>query len=53
MSSNANVYAAIEHRYPTDLDSSCIETLEGLTYSWRDHSPCQRLHRELAGIAAS
>ncbi len=36
MSSNANVYAAIENRYPTDFDSSCIETLDGLTYSWRD-----------------
>ena len=36
MSSNANVYAAIEGRYPSDFDSSCIETLDGLTYSWRD-----------------
>ena len=36
MSSNANVYAAIEDRYPADFDSSCIETLDGLTYSWRD-----------------
>jgi malonyl-CoA/methylmalonyl-CoA synthetase len=36
MRSNANLYAAIEKRFPTDLDSSCIETLEGLTYSWRD-----------------
>ncbi len=36
MTSNANVYAAIERRYPSDLDSVCIETLDGLTYSWRD-----------------
>lgn len=36
MRSNENLYAAIEERYPTDLDSSCIETLEGVTYSWRD-----------------
>ena len=36
MSSNANLYAAIERRYPSDLDSCCIETLEGVTYSWRD-----------------
>ena len=36
MTSNENVYAAIERRYPGDLDGVCIETLEGLTYSWRD-----------------
>ena len=36
MSSNENVYAAIERRTPSDLDSACIETPGGLTYSWRD-----------------
>ena len=36
MRSNANLYAAIERRYPHDLDSVCIETLDGLRYSWRD-----------------
>ena len=36
MTSNENVYAAIERRYPGDLDGVCIETLDGLTYSWRD-----------------
>ncbi|HVE90508.1 MAG TPA: malonyl-CoA synthase [Burkholderiaceae bacterium] len=36
MSSNANVYAAIERRYPSDLGGACIETLGGPTYSWRD-----------------
>jgi len=45
MSSNANVYAAIERRYPKDLDSVCIETPDGLTYSWRD------LHRASGCIA--
>ena len=34
--SNSNVYSAIERRYPSDLDSTCIETHHGLTYSWRD-----------------
>ncbi|HVG04455.1 MAG TPA: malonyl-CoA synthase, partial [Burkholderiaceae bacterium] len=36
MSSNANLYAAIECRYPSDLDNACIETPGGSTYSWRD-----------------
>ena len=36
MTTNENVYAAIERRYPGDLDEVCIETHEGLTYSWRD-----------------
>ncbi len=45
MSSNASVYAAIERRYPDDLDEICIETHEGLTYSWRD------LHRASGCIA--
>jgi malonyl-CoA/methylmalonyl-CoA synthetase len=36
MTSNENVYAAVERRYPGDLDGVCIETLDGLTYSWRD-----------------
>ena len=36
MSSSANLYAAIERRYPSDLDSICIETIDGVEYSWRD-----------------
>lgn len=36
MTSNENVYAAIERRYPHVLDGVCIETLDRLTYSWRD-----------------
>jgi len=33
---NANFYALVESRYPSDLDSACIETHEGLIYRWRD-----------------
>jgi malonyl-CoA/methylmalonyl-CoA synthetase len=33
---NANFYALVENRYPSDLDSACIETHEGLVYRWRD-----------------
>ena len=33
---NGNLYAAIEQRLPRNLDSICIETHDGLTYSWRD-----------------
>ena len=33
---NANFYALVEQRFPADLDSTCIETTDGLTYSWRD-----------------
>lgn len=36
MTSNENLYAAIERRFPNELDSICIETHEELTYSWRD-----------------
>ena len=36
MTTNENVYAAIERRYPGDLDEVCIETHGGLTYGWRD-----------------
>jgi malonyl-CoA/methylmalonyl-CoA synthetase len=34
--SNANFYALVEQRFPADLDSTCLETSEGLTYTWRD-----------------
>ena len=36
MTANENLYAVIKHRFPNELDSICIETHEGLTYSWRD-----------------
>ncbi|MEP6608653.1 MAG: malonyl-CoA synthase [Burkholderiaceae bacterium] len=36
MTVNENLYAAIERRFPGDLDSICIETHHGLAYTWRD-----------------
>ncbi|MGE5338609.1 MAG: malonate--CoA ligase [Gemmatimonadota bacterium] len=33
---NENLYALIEARLPRDLDLPCIETANGLIYSWRD-----------------
>nr|MCU0769160.1 AMP-binding protein [Burkholderiaceae bacterium] len=33
---NPNFSALLERRFPTDLDSACIETTTGLVYSWRD-----------------
>ena len=36
MTSNANLYAAFERRYPSDLGSACIETIDGVVYSWLD-----------------
>lgn len=43
--SQANFYALAESRFPRDLDSTCIETVDGLDYSWRD------LHRASGRIA--
>jgi malonyl-CoA/methylmalonyl-CoA synthetase len=31
-----NLYALLEDGFPRDLDSACIETHDGLAYSWRD-----------------
>ena len=42
---NANFYALVEQRFPADRDSPCIETAEGLVYSWND------LHRASGRIA--
>jgi malonyl-CoA/methylmalonyl-CoA synthetase len=36
MASDSNFYSLIERRFPADLDSACIETADGLVYSWRD-----------------
>jgi hypothetical protein len=33
---NFNFYALVERRFPADLDSVCLETADGLIYSWRD-----------------
>ena len=42
---NSNFYALVERRSAADLDSVCIETADGLSYSWRD------LHRASGRIA--
>ena len=42
---NANLYALFQSRFPQDLSACCIETHEGLTYSWQD------LERATAKIA--
>jgi O-succinylbenzoic acid--CoA ligase len=42
---NANFYALVQQRFPTDRGSACIETAEGLVYSWKD------LHRGSGRIA--
>ena len=36
MASDSNFYSLIERHLPADLDSACIETAEGLVYSWGD-----------------
>ncbi|HZW23556.1 malonyl-CoA synthase [Noviherbaspirillum sp.] len=33
---NANLYALFESRFPTDRTACCIETHDGLYYSWND-----------------
>ena len=35
MTANENVYAAIERRYPDNLDEPCIDA-DGLDVHWRD-----------------
>jgi malonyl-CoA/methylmalonyl-CoA synthetase len=34
--SRDNFYALLEQRFPADRDAACIETADGLVYSWRD-----------------
>ncbi len=36
MTTNANLYAALRANFPKDLDTTAIETDNGLFYSWRD-----------------
>jgi malonyl-CoA/methylmalonyl-CoA synthetase len=36
MTSDSSFYSLIERRFPADLDSACIETADGLVYSWND-----------------
>ncbi|MBS1134526.1 MAG: malonyl-CoA synthase [Burkholderiaceae bacterium] len=48
---NANFYALVEQRFPADLDSTCIETADGLTYSWGDlHHASGRIANWLASL---
>ena len=42
---NANLYSLVEQRFPNDRDAVCIETGDGLLYSWRD------LHRATGRLA--
>jgi malonyl-CoA/methylmalonyl-CoA synthetase len=45
MKKNQNLYALIERRMPRDPEAACLETADGLVYSWRD------LHHGSARIA--
>ncbi|MFZ5539964.1 MAG: malonate--CoA ligase [Pseudomonadota bacterium] len=48
---NENLYALIESRLPRDLSAPCIETHDGLVYSWRDmHFASARLAGWLASL---
>jgi malonyl-CoA/methylmalonyl-CoA synthetase len=48
---NENLYALIESRLPRDLASPCIETADGLVYSWRDlHFASARIAGWLASL---
>jgi malonyl-CoA/methylmalonyl-CoA synthetase len=47
----SNFYSLLESRFPADRDSACIETAEGLVYSWRDlHHASGRLANWLASL---
>jgi malonyl-CoA/methylmalonyl-CoA synthetase len=48
---NDNLYALIESRLPRDLAAPCIETHDGLVYSWRDlHFASARLANWLRSL---
>ncbi|MBS0308169.1 MAG: malonyl-CoA synthase [Proteobacteria bacterium] len=47
---NANLYALFESRFPQDLSACCIETQEGLYYSWSD---VKRATAKMAKLLAS
>jgi malonyl-CoA/methylmalonyl-CoA synthetase len=48
---NENLYALIESRLPRDLTQPCIETADGLIYSWRDiHFASARIAGWLASL---
>ncbi len=46
-----NLYAEVAGRFPDDHDSACIETADGLIYSWRDlHHASGRIASWLASL---
>ena len=48
---NANLYALFESRFPSDRTACCIETHDGLCYSWRDlDCATARIANLLAGL---
>jgi malonyl-CoA/methylmalonyl-CoA synthetase len=47
---NANLYALFESRFPQDRSACCIETSDGLFYSWRD---LERATAKIANLLAS
>ena len=48
---NENLYALIESRLPRDLTQPCIDTANGLVYSWRDlHFASARIAGWLASL---
>jgi malonyl-CoA/methylmalonyl-CoA synthetase len=48
---NQNLYALIEARLPRDLSADCLETADGLVYSYRDlHSGSARIAGWLASL---
>lgn len=47
---NANLYALFASRFPQDLNACCIETHDGLTYSWND---LERATAKMANLLAS
>ncbi len=54
MKKNQNLYALIESRMPRDPARPCLETPDGLVYSWRDlHFGSARIAGWLAGLGAA
>ncbi len=47
---NANLYALFESHFPEDKSACCIETQDGLYYSWRD---IERATAKMANLLAS
>jgi len=51
MHDNANLYALIESRFAADRASACIETTDGLVYTWNDlHHGSARIAHWLASL---